>query len=145
MEPDTSEGLPGPSSAGDAPADQFVSPYSQAAAASGIAARPLEQWSGSEREEAERKRAKTCAAASSSTDLHPNVELCPLQREVLNKVVSTLDTTNSSVVITNPQIKGARRALVARVWRSCLARRGNARRDGGGVRARLTAGGGTGG
>ena len=108
-----SEGLPGPSSvSGAASTDQFVSPAT-ATDASGIAARPLEQWSGSEREEAERKRAKTSLSGSSSTDLHQNVQLCPLQREVLNKVVSTLDTSNSSVVITNPQIKGARRGALA--------------------------------
>ena len=46
-----------------------------------------------------------CGGSSSAThvdDLLPDVDLCPLQREALSKVISTLDVANKSVVVTNP-------------------------------------------
>ena len=47
----------------------------------------------------------TCGGSSSAThvdDLLPDVGLCPLQREALSKIISTLDVANKSVVVTNP-------------------------------------------
>lgn len=53
------------------------------------------------------KKLKLIAEGTSDTMVRDSVDLCPLQREVLDRVVSTIDRDNTSIVITNPQKKGA--------------------------------------
>lgn len=60
-----------------------------------------------------RKRGK---AATSSTDIHPDVELTPTQGEVLSKLVAALDVKNTSVVITNPLLKDNPIVYVTEPW-----------------------------
>ena len=76
------------------------------------------------------RRGRSCGKqpqpAARCVELHPEVQLCPTQVEVLNRVVSGIDTASTSVVITNPRQQGRHPALIlARVAlrverRSCV-------------------------
>lgn len=100
------KGAPGsvPEASGDSPQPplaQYGSP--DVVPTGGLLLRPADHWDA-EREGTLAKRSKTepLDGASSSCELRSDVGLCPLQREVLNKIVSTLDVSNTSAVITNP-------------------------------------------
>lgn len=83
----------------------------------GLSQNPADLWVV-DREDSLAKRSKTDAAegASSSCQLHSQVDLCPLQREVLNKVVSSLDVSNTSAVITNPLQRDNPIVYVTKPW-----------------------------
>ena len=79
-----------------------------------------ELWTSQVQGSPKRLRAEAAVSSSSNIELHEEVELCPLQREALDKVISTLDVSNSSTVITNPLRPGAslghRRRCAKQAW-----------------------------
>jgi len=66
------------------------------------------------------RRGRSCGKqpqpAARCVELHPEVQLCPTQVEVLNRVVSGIDTASTSVVITNPRQQDNPIVFVTKPW-----------------------------
>jgi len=71
-------------------------------------------WSAYERQGSSCSKEPQPSAAS--VELHPEVQLCPTQVDVLNRVVSGIDLASTSVVITNPRQQDNPIVFVTKPW-----------------------------
>jgi hypothetical protein len=112
MEPDDKPGSsrpqqPGTDAVNTLAGAQYASPQCDVPTG-GLPPQPASHWDRLREEPAcKRSRVLEAGETSSSCELHADADIGSVQREVLNKIISTLDTSNSSVVITNPLRRGA--------------------------------------
>jgi len=99
---------------GGAGTSMYISP---AAASEAQEPRQAALWSQKRRsEEGDAARLAKRGKGPMMPDLHPDVQLTPTQNEVLAQLVSALDTSSTSVVITNPLLKDNPIVYVTEPW-----------------------------